>query len=122
MNEASMPESDPGIPHVDLGGYVLGKLEPWERARFERHLAGCATCRRELEELRRMAALLDEAPAPVDVPEGLESRVLGAIAREPGPRRAQPPVASRRIRPRSGTFRALGAAAAVAITFLAGIG
>src|SRR5436305_2859935 len=99
-NGASMPDGDPGMPHVDLGGYLLGKLDLRERAAFERHLAGCAACQRELEELRGLPGLLDEAAAPVDVPVGLEARVLGAIAREPGPGREQPPVGSFRARPR----------------------
>jgi anti-sigma factor RsiW len=122
MNEASMSDSDPGLPHVDLGGYALGKLDSRERAAFERHLAGCVTCQRELEELRGMPSLLDEAAAHVDVPVGLESRVLAAIAREPLPGRNRPPVGPRRVAPRWRTSWALGAAAALAITFSAGIG
>jgi anti-sigma factor RsiW len=29
----------------DDGPYVLGALSPTERAEYERHLAGCQTCR-----------------------------------------------------------------------------
>src|SRR6266511_1235988 len=117
-----MADADPGLPHVDLGGYVLGKLDARERTAFERHLAGCLTCQRELEELRGMPGLLDQAAAPVYVPAGLESRVLGAIARESRQGREQPPVGSRRGRRRWTTSWALGVAAALAITFLAGFG
>src|SRR2546423_1020254 len=113
MNEASMPDADPGLPHVDLGGYALGRLDSRERAAFERHLAGCEPCQRELEELRGMPGLLGEAAAPVEVPVGLESRVLAAIAREPRPGRERPPLGSRRVGPRWRTSWALGAAAAL---------
>src|SRR5215831_7034392 len=85
MNEVSMAEAEPGLPHVDLGGYLLGGLTARERAAFERHLAGCPACRRELDELRGMPGLLDRAAAPVAVPADLESKVLGAIAREARP-------------------------------------
>jgi anti-sigma factor RsiW len=101
---------------------MLGSLDARERAVFERHLAGCISCQRELEELRDMPGLLDEAAAPVDVPAGLEARVLGAIAGMPGPGRERAPARSRRVPPRWSPFWALGAAAALAITFLAGVG
>ena len=82
-------------PHIDLGGYVLGVLDPDETAAFETHLAGCGACQRELGELRSVAALLDDAEPPVDVPEGLEARTFAAIeaaaaappVAEPSPRR-----------------------------------
>ncbi|HXM56398.1 MAG TPA: anti-sigma factor [Candidatus Dormibacteraeota bacterium] len=107
-----MADADPDLPHLDLAGYVLGTLDARERESFERHLAGCARCRRELAELRGVPALMDEAADPVDVPPGMEARVLGRIARERRPAR------QRRTRP----LWALAAAAAVAIAFLAGLG
>jgi hypothetical protein len=126
MSEASMSDADPGQPHVDLGGYLLGTLDAEGRETFERHLAGCLSCRRELEGLRGMPALLGQAGDPVEVPAGLGSRVLGAIAREPGPGRPRLPL-DRTAGPRSARSRpsvpwALGAAAALVIAFLAGLG
>src|SRR5262245_31500067 len=108
-----MADTNPGLPHVDLGGYVLGALGASERAAFEQHLAGCERCRRELEELRGMPALLGRAAEPVAVPAGMESRVLGVLAREPRPRPA---------RRRWATGWALAAAAALALAFVAGLG
>lgn len=113
-----MADADPGRPHVDLGGYLLGGLTAPERAAFERHLAGCAACRRELEELRRMPDLLGQAADRVDVPTGMEARVLGAIAREPRVGAVRPPARRRRPPVRW----ALAAAAALAVAFLAGLG
>ncbi len=34
-----------------LDGYFDGELDPSERTRVERHLAGCAVCRRDLASL-----------------------------------------------------------------------
>jgi anti-sigma-K factor RskA len=118
-----MADADPGLPHVELGGYVLGTLAPRERADFERHLAGCRTCQRELERLRGLPALLDEAAEPVDVPAGLEARALGAVAREPRPGSERPtPARPVPARPRRSAAWTLGAAAALAAAFLAGLG
>lgn len=50
--------------HVLLGAYLLGGLEPAETALFEEHLAQCAACRRELDELASLPALLDALPVP----------------------------------------------------------
>ncbi|MFJ5956960.1 zf-HC2 domain-containing protein [Paenarthrobacter sp. NPDC092416] len=55
MNENSM--------HQLLGAYLLGGLEPDEQRTFEDHLARCAECRRGLEELESIPALLDAVPA-----------------------------------------------------------
>jgi len=115
-----MADAGPGLPHVDLGGYLLGGLTAREREAFEAHLAGCASCRRELEELRGMPGLLGQASEPVEVPAHLASRVLGAIGREP------PSDTSRVVplwrRRRWASPWTLGAAAAVLIAFLAGVG
>ena len=46
----------------NLSAYMDGELRPAERARLERHLAGCADCRRDLEALRGTVALLRRAP------------------------------------------------------------
>jgi anti-sigma factor RsiW len=43
---------------IDLGGYVLGALEPAERRAVDEHLAHCPDCRNELAELAEMPALL----------------------------------------------------------------
>ncbi|MDQ0077764.1 anti-sigma factor family protein [Arthrobacter oryzae] len=48
--------------HKLLGAYLLGGLEPAEASRFEQHLAACADCRRELDELASLPALLDALP------------------------------------------------------------
>jgi putative intracellular protease/amidase len=46
-----------------LGVYVLGAIEPAERALIERHLSGCRECRDELAGLAGLPALLSRVSA-----------------------------------------------------------
>ena len=85
-----------GCDHVrpELGGYVLGALEPAEEAAVREHLATCSECAAVhasvagLPRLLALAAPMDDdgpaAPAPA-----VEERVLDAIAAQ-RPRRAPP--------------------------------
>jgi len=84
----------------ELGGYVLGALEPGEREAVAEHLAGCPDCAAEHARLAALPPLLAHAegleiPAP---PPAVKERVLDQIARERGagrrvrrPRRARLP-------------------------------
>ena len=60
-----------------------------DRARFERHLAGCEECAQEIASLREATARLATAAA-VPPPSGLKERVLAAAALT----RQQPPADS----------------------------
>lgn len=67
----------------DLALLALGTLKGDERVAVEKHLEGCAACRRELERLRGDMALLAlsaSGPAP---PQRSRERLLKAIAQEP---------------------------------------
>jgi anti-sigma-K factor RskA len=77
-------------PHSDLAGYVLGALDPDEAEAFERHLAGCDACRAEVEELRGLPGLLDQAAPAVEVPPGLRERTFAAVERAAAARRRPP--------------------------------
>ncbi len=101
--------------HTLAGAYAMDAISAADRARFERHLAGCEECAREIAGLREATARLAAATA-VPPPPGLKERVLAAAAatrqQPPDPREAaEPGVAARR--PRPGRL-ALAAAAAVA--------
>jgi len=72
---------DNGVPHVEVAGYAFGKLDEGETVSFEAHLAECAECRRELEELRGLPELLGRAAPPVRVPSELRARTLAAVRR-----------------------------------------
>ena len=71
--------SEPASPHVEVAAYLLGKLEADEAERFEAHLEGCADCRRHLEELGGLPALLAQAAPATALPDGLRARTLTAV-------------------------------------------
>ena len=75
----------------DDAPYVLGALDPIERAAFEAHLETCADCRARVAELRGPAAalaavredvLVGAAPADEPVPDTLLPGLLRRAARE----------------------------------------
>ena len=105
-----MPELAPH-PHPDLGGYVLGALEPAERADFEEHLAGCERCQAEVAELRGLPELLEQAAPPTEVPPSLRERTFAAVERAAAQQRRR-----RRLR------LALTAAAACLVLVVAFVG
>lgn len=71
----------------DVALYALGALDGEAKASLERHLAGCASCRRELEQLRGDAALLALSTAGPKPPARSKPRLMDAIAKEPRARR-----------------------------------
>ena len=71
-------------PHSDVKGdaaaYVLGSLDPDERAIFEAHLAGCEECAAEVRALRTVTdALAYTVPQRTPRPE-LRQRALASLA------------------------------------------
>jgi hypothetical protein len=73
-----------------LAEFALGTLDPGTRSRVEQHLAWCAGCRKEAEELRTGVAGLALSLPRVDPPDHLEDRVVSAVttrARAPHKRR-----------------------------------
>jgi anti-sigma-K factor RskA len=67
----------------DLALYALGALPGDERAVLEKHLEGCAGCRRELEQLRGDMALMALSTAGPVPPRRSRQRLIEAVAREP---------------------------------------
>lgn len=78
--------------HTDLGGYLLDRLEPEERERFEAHLEDCVECREESRSLEALVGMLPVVGHAVALPPALGARVVAAVereaARDPAPRRA----------------------------------
>lgn len=107
-----------GPPHegpdpVDLGAHVLGLLDPVQAREVAQHLEGCATCRREQEELQEMADVLGELPPEVFLdgpPDGGDLLLARTV------RQVRGEVTARR------RHRFLGAAAAVVIAVSAAVG
>ena len=65
--------------HALSGAYAVDALDDVERARFERHLAGCSACQAEVESLvaaaSELSVLTEVAP-----PASLRAKVLAEIA------------------------------------------
>jgi hypothetical protein len=100
----------PVVP--DVGAYVLGALDSEERQRVEQHVAECAACAAELDELRRLPALLDRLR-----PEDLEP-----VHATPSPELFERVAAAAGGRRRPRRRRLLLVAAALAAVLGAGLG
>jgi anti-sigma-K factor RskA len=72
--------------HTLAGAYAMDAISAADRDRFERHLAGCEECAREIASLREATAVLGTAVAE-PMPAGLKERVMAAAAAT----RQQPP-------------------------------
>jgi anti-sigma-K factor RskA len=111
-----MKTSDQGL-HTLAGAYAMDAISAADRARFERHLAGCGECAQEIASLREATARLATATA-VPPPPGLKERVMAAAAaaRQQPPAEPQLHAAVLPWRTRRGRLLvAAGAAAAVAV-------
>jgi anti-sigma-K factor RskA len=115
----------------DIGAYLLGALPDGERADFERHLAACPECRREVEELAVAADALPSAAPPVTPPPELKQRIMAVVDAEAsllaaaGSRADEPAGAPRRERrgffARRWSFRPALALAASALLLAVGV-
>jgi anti-sigma-K factor RskA len=76
---ANGPEHD--RLHESAGLYVLGALEPNERAEFERHLQSCDECTAEVRSLGGVVAALPHGVPLVDPAASLRSRVMAVTGR-----------------------------------------
>jgi anti-sigma factor RsiW len=64
------------------GAYVLGAMSAPEREAFEAHLAGCAICREEVDELQPAAEALPMASPLMVPPPALKDRIMAEVERE----------------------------------------
>jgi len=110
--------------HTLAGAYAMDAISAPDRARFERHLAGCQECAREIASLREATARLAAATA-VPPPTGLKERVLAAAAATRQQPPAGPPAAVvplwRRRRRLMVTLSAAAAAVLLGAAVVAGI-
>ncbi|CAN7560091.1 anti-sigma factor family protein [Arthrobacter sp. LjRoot14] len=109
--------------HQLLGAYLLGGLEQADVSRFDQHLAGCAECRRELDELASLPALLDALPVadavalagPAPAAAAPEATALGAVASAGEPAALLDELAARRRKSRRRWAAFVGAVAAACL-------
>jgi len=73
----------------DLAMYALDALEGDAKVSLEKHLDECASCRRDLEQLRGDAALLALSTAGPTPPARAKARLIDSIAKEPRAQQAR---------------------------------
>src|SRR5580700_1942149 len=98
----------------DLALYAVDVLAGEDRAALEAHLAGCSTCRLELEQLRGDGALLALSTLGPKPPQRARQRLLDAVAKEP-----RVPVKVAQTRTRRSWWGVLGWAATAAVIVFA---
>jgi Anti-sigma-K factor rskA/Putative zinc-finger len=109
----------------DLGAYLLGALTDLERQAFERHLAGCAECRGELERLRPAADALPRSVQQVEPPPSLKASLMEVVEREARDHAGEPARRRRALRlrlPSLAGLRPALVAATLALGLIAGFG
>lgn len=104
MTSAAMTCSE---ARISLGVYVIGALEPAERAAVESHLAECPACREELVRLAGLPGLLGRLSVDDVLTDGVAERAPDHVLE-----RALAEIARRR---RRGRQRLLAAAAVIAV-------
>jgi predicted anti-sigma-YlaC factor YlaD len=101
-----------------LGVYVLGAIEPSERAQVDEHLAACADCREELASLAGLPALLRRVPT-AEAERLAVADQAGSATDETPPDRLLPSLLARTAQARRvRRWRELAAAAAVVVLAL----
>jgi anti-sigma factor RsiW len=108
----------------EIGAYMLGALTDLERQAFERHVAGCAECRDELERLRPAADALPRSVEQVEPPPALKASLMEVVGREARERSGMPAARERRRwrLPSLAGIRPALVAGALALGLLAGFG
>lgn len=110
------------------GSYLLGALPEDEREPYEAHLAACAECREEIDELAPAVHALPASVQPMAPPPALKSRIMADVQREAALLAAAGPEADRVSEPRRRRRRwslpqlRLAPVATAAVLLLAGIG
>jgi predicted anti-sigma-YlaC factor YlaD len=108
--------ADCGEIRHSLGVYIVGAIDPAERAIVDAHLTHCQDCREELAGLAGLPALLGRVPA-ADV----ERMVLGEdVLEEPPPELLDSLLRRVAVRRRARRWRLLAAAAAAAVIAVGG--
>jgi len=92
----------------DLALYALDALTGDDRANLEKHLATCASCRLELEQLRGDGALLAMSMMGPKPPGRAKQRLMDAVAKEAS---SIPTLAQKARKDRAATSGRIGAAA-----------
>jgi anti-sigma-K factor RskA len=88
----------------NIGAYVLGALPDLEAELLERHLAGCESCRAEVEQLRPVPAAIARSVPQVEPPPSLKANLMATVNAEAGVREVEAREARRRERRSFGSW------------------
>ncbi len=102
-----------------LGVYVVGAIDPAERALVDEHLGQCAACRDQLAGLAGLPAMLSRVPAADVAKLGLVVTSLPESA-EPSPELLNSLLRRVAVRRRTRMWRGVAAAAAAAVIAIGG--
>jgi anti-sigma-K factor RskA len=80
----------------NIGPYVLGALPELESELLERHLAGCESCRAEVENLRPVPAAMARSVPQVEPPPSLKASLMEIVNAEAAARAGQAAEPARR--------------------------
>lgn len=80
----STGEADMGCPEIEamLTAYVDGELPPSSAGRVERHIGGCAACRRAVDDELDMLATMRERLRAIRMPAPLRASLLARLRTE----------------------------------------
>jgi Anti-sigma-K factor rskA/Putative zinc-finger len=65
--------------HQDVAAWVMGALDPEDRATFAIHLETCSSCREEVRVLQPVRGWLGVAAPPIELPPGLRAKTVQAV-------------------------------------------
>jgi anti-sigma-K factor RskA len=89
----------------NIGAYVLGALPELEAEVLERHIAGCESCRSDVESLRPVTAAMMRSVPQVEPPPSLKASLMRTVNEEAALRAG--PVKAPREKRRRRVFRGL---------------
>jgi anti-sigma-K factor RskA/putative zinc finger protein len=88
----------------NIGAYMLDALPELEAELLERHLAGCESCRAEVEQLRPVPAAIARSVPQVEPPPSLKVSLMATVTAEAAARKAEAPEERRRERRSFGSW------------------
>jgi Anti-sigma-K factor rskA len=74
-----LSERDIDLAHPDAFDFVFGTLPSGNAVWFGRHLDGCSSCQKVIDEYSGIGRIVQDLPPHVEPPAGLEDRVVAAM-------------------------------------------
>jgi anti-sigma-K factor RskA len=84
-----LSERDIELAHPDAFDFVFGNLPSGDAAGFSRHLDGCPSCQKVIDECSGIGRIVQDLPPHVEPPAGLEDQVVAAMVAALAEQKAQ---------------------------------